>query len=81
MVFELVPCMFIYLFIFIFLENRLLWSEIDNLREVQRDQDRKIMDLEDTLESLRGSYSTLIDEIGALQVLSHQVSMNEGQPE
>ncbi|KAF0501904.1 hypothetical protein F8M41_019892 [Gigaspora margarita] len=44
-----------------------------------RNQDRRIIEFEDTLEVLRGSYSSLVDEISNLQVLSRQGSMVQKQ--
>ena len=37
------------------------------------------MNLEDSIEVLRSSYSTLADDISALQVLSHNASMTQEQ--
>jgi hypothetical protein len=58
-----------------------LWTEINDLREAQRDHDRKIMNLEDAVEFLRSAHSMLADDIGALQVLSRQASMAQEQAE
>jgi len=63
------------------LENHLLWTEIDDLHEIQRDHDYKIMNLEDSIEVLRSSYSTLADDISALRVLSRNASMTQEQAE
>ncbi|KAF0496848.1 hypothetical protein F8M41_020921 [Gigaspora margarita] len=49
--------------------------ELGDTIKFLRNQDRKIIEFEDTLEVLRGSYSSLVDKIGNLQVLSCQESM------
>ncbi|KAF0480863.1 hypothetical protein F8M41_023648 [Gigaspora margarita] len=53
--------------------------ELGDTIKFLRNQDRKIIEFEDTLEVLRGSYSSLVDEISNLQVLSHQRSMVQEQ--
>ncbi|KAF0429257.1 hypothetical protein F8M41_005735 [Gigaspora margarita] len=53
--------------------------ELGDTIEFLRNQDHKIIEFEDTLEVLRGSYSSLVDEIGNLQVISRQGSMVQKQ--
>ncbi|KAF0428237.1 hypothetical protein F8M41_005873 [Gigaspora margarita] len=51
------------------MKNRLLWTEIDNLREIQRDQDHKILELGDTIKFLRNQDRKIIEFEDTLEVL------------
>ncbi|KAF0414658.1 hypothetical protein F8M41_007649 [Gigaspora margarita] len=53
--------------------------ELGNTIKFLRNQDHKIIEFEDTLEVLQDSYSSLVDKISNLQVLSHQGSMVQKQ--